>query len=241
MAYSAYPIVGGPGPRSARRVTFGRIFKDGSFSFGSLPGGMRGHGAIARDPGNTGNIDNLRCGTLMGIATSGTYDNYAGCSIIGILTQAEVSTATSVTISAAQATELVRRVGSTGTIRFVGPPTANGTVATFTETYSAVNTTSGVVTTSALDAALVAGSFLCANDGTYLPKSFIFSPSDGQRVTDTTGSDSLFELPQFPIAGIIESAKILPVWPTDTSLQAWIVAALNGAGGGQFIFDHIYQ
>lgn len=241
MAYTTYPIIGGPGPRSPRRVAFRHVFKDGAGSYAGLPGGVRGHGAIARDPGNTGNVDTLRAGTLLGLANTGTYSGYYGCSIIGVSTAAIIATATTINISAAQAVELVRRVGSTGTIRLVGPPTANGTVATFTETYSAVNTTTGDVTISAADAALVAGSFVCANDGTYLPKMFIYEPSCGQKVTDNVAADSLFEIHQPPISGVIESTQLLPVWPTDTSLQAWIVAALNSAAGGQFVFDHWYK
>jgi hypothetical protein len=218
-------------------ATSPRIMRSGGM-FTYLPGGKQIDGSKSRDSGNTGNLDVVRPGMLMGKVTSGGLYVPA---IIGVLQQAEVSTATSVTLTAAQAVELSRRVGPTGTIRLVGPPTANGTVATWTETYSAVNTSTGVVTCSALDAALVAGSFVCANDGSYLPLSIVDREI---KVTDSDGNNVTVQWADFPISGIVKSANLLPVWPSDTSLQKWIMDSLNGvtasSGAGQFVFDHVY-
>jgi len=238
MSYTAAPIIGPPGIQAAARVTFRQVFYGGADGYLNFPGGAYVAGAIARDPANVGNEDVLQVGMMLGRATSGSYSGYFGVSIIGVLTGAVSASGTSVTVSAAQATEVVRRIGSTGTIRLVGPPTANGTVATFTETYSAVNTTTGVITTSSLDADLVAGSFVCANDGTYLPISFISEPESGFKVTDNTGANTLAQWWRVPIAGIVDQSKLLPVWPTDTSLQAWIVASLNATAGAKFVFQY---
>jgi len=240
MSYGLGPIIGPPGIAAARRVTFIQVFWGGNDGWLNLPGGVYVNGNIARDPGNTAAIDVLRPGFLIGKATSGSYSGQYGASIIGVMTQAQSSSDTSVTVSAAQATEIVRRIGATGTLRFVGPPTANGTVATFTATYSAVNTTTGVVTTSALSAALVSGSFVCANDGTYLPLTFIAEPQSGFKVTSVNDVNVAAQMWRFPIAGIVYSTLLLPVWPTDTSLQAWITGSLSNTAGGKFVFSSSY-
>lgn len=188
-------------------------------------------GTVSRDTSNTGDLDVLRPGTLMGkITSSGMF----APSVIGVLQGAKSATDTAVTVTAAQAVELVRRVGSTGTIRFVGPPSAAGTVATFTETYSAVNTTTGVITCSGLDADLIAGSFVCANDGTYLPLTFVYD-GYGIKVTDVDGSSISVPFAQMPVLACVISANLLPVWPSDTSLQSWIFEKLNLHG--KFVRD----
>jgi len=224
------PVLGRPGIGSARSAGPRHLLR-GAGSARWFPGGGTIDGAKARDPNNSDNLFLLRAGTLMGRATSGKkWSN----SIVGVSTAAITSTATTINVSAAQATEIVRRIGATGTLRFVGPPTANGTVATFTETYSAVNTTTGDVTISGADAALVAGSLVCANDGTYLPRSVI---GDGQGVlvpADSTDTD----YPHLLVGGDVDSSQIL-LWPSDTSLQQWIVDALNASGYGRFTFDHL--
>ena len=234
---SLFPINSGPGAQTIRRATPRRIF-EGNSGFATLPGGVYVNGTKSRDSGNTSNIDVLRCGLPMGIITAtGLY----APSIIGAITEAVSSGGTSVTVSAAQATELVRRVGSTGTIRFVGPPSAAGTVATFTETYSAVNTTTGVITCSSLNADLIAGSFVCDNDGSYLPLSFI-PDGFGLKVTDQDGNSiSSVQWSNPPISGTLLAENLIH-WPSDTSLQAWMIASLNGAAGGQFVFpDYRYR
>jgi hypothetical protein len=116
----------------------------------------------------------------------------------------------------------------------VGPPTANGPVATFTETISAINTTTGVLTVSGLNADLIAGSFVCLDDGSYIPRTFI---PDGYpiQVVDSTGTAFDVPFPLVPTAGIIDVSQFLPAWPSDTSLQAWIKAQLNTYG--QYVWD----
>jgi hypothetical protein len=200
-----------------------------------LPGGKLIDGTNSRDSGHTSYIHVLRAGLLMGKATSG--GKYRP-SILGVMTGAQVATDTSVTVSAAQATEIVRRVGATGTLRFVGPPTAAGTVATFTETYSAVNTGTGVITCSGLNADLIAGSFVCADDGTYLPLTFI-PPGAGVRVTDADGNSTDVPFERMPIGGTVDTGFIVN-WPSDTSLRQWIADKLSASNGGKFTFGYTY-
>jgi hypothetical protein len=226
---SIAPLVGRPGIGTARTAEYRNVLRalDNARYF---PGGGTIDGTKARDPNNTDNARLLRAGTLMGRATSGKkWSN----SIIGVTTGAVSATGTTVTVSAAQAAELVRRVGATGTLRLVGPPTAAGTVATFTETYSAVNTTNGQITVSALNADLIAGSFVVADDGTYLPRTMV---GDGTGILLPESGD--VDYPHLLVAGDVDSSQVL-LWPSDTSLQQWIVDQLNASGYGRFAFDHL--
>lgn len=232
------PFTGMPGVSAEKLARHRTIAADGYLDF--LPGGLVLDGAKTRDPDNPDySADGaaaqrrLRAGLLVGkVTASGRYAN----SIVGAITGAASAAATSVTLSAAQAAELVRRVGATGTLRFVGPPTAGGTVATFTETYSAVNTTTGVVTVSGLDADLIAGSFVCDNDGSYLPVTFL--PDGWELIVPEDSTHLPFAQP--PIAGNVNAANLLP-WPSDTALRAWVRSRLNDPTGfGQFVFTEQY-
>lgn len=227
MSTGITPIFGRPGIGSRLTAQRRNVSRNGALDF--YPAGAVIDGDKARDSGNTDDTRALRAGLLMGKATSGgLWSN----SILGVLQGAAAAAAVSVTVTAAQATEIVRRIGSTGTLRFVGPPGAAGTVATFTETYSAVNTTTGVITVSALDAALIAGSFVCADDGTHEPKSFI-EDGYGYVIPDT---DADIEWPRVPVAGTLDVDQIID-WPSDSSLKTWVREKLSTLAGGKFIFS----
>lgn len=218
----------GPGLTGEQAVRHRTVSRDGYLNF--LPRGLTLDGALTRDPDNPGGPTRLRAGLLVGkVTASGKYAN----SVIGALQAAAAATDTSVTLTAAQAAELVRRVGTTGTLRFVGPPTAAGTVATFTETYSAVDLTTGVVTVSGLDADLVAGSFACADDGSHAPVTFL--PDGWELVVPDGGAP--FPLAQPPVAGAIDASKLLP-WPADASLREWVKARLNDVSLFAFAEDN---
>lgn len=229
------PIYGTPGVRAINPVEFRRLFRGNWEEF--LPGGRLIDSTKTRDVDNAGYQTHLRAGLLMGKVTA--TGKYANC-IIGQLQGAKSATNTSVTLSAAQAVELVRRVGATGTIRLVGPPTATGTVATWTETYSAVDQVTGIVTCSALDADLVAGSFVCQDDGSYLPISFV-PEGAGIQISDPAIPGAVIDqpLPQVSIKGTVIASQLLP-WPSNTnsSLQQWVMDRLNAAG--KFVFDSVY-
>lgn len=231
-----------PGIATARTASHRALFLQRSETF--LAGGKMIAGGASRDPGNTPDISNLRIGLLMGkistvVNSLGTVGAYAP-SIIGVTTNAEAVGSTAIEAAAAVVTELVRRCGSTGTFTLVGPPTANGVVDQETVTYSAASGTS--ITVTALTKAFVAGSFICPTDGSQTPISFIPDTEGfGVLVTDQDGNSvTAVDFPKFPVSGIVDSSQLLPVFPSDTSLRAWLLARLNDAGGGQFVFDHIY-
>lgn len=190
-------------------------------------------GASARDPGNTGNIDVLRAGTLMGKITSG--GKYAP-SVLGVTTGAYASGGTSLSASAATVTELLRRQGASGTFKLTGPPSANGVVATATVTYSAASGTT--ITIVSPGANFVAGSFIQPTDGSETPLTFVWTPN-GIKVTDEAGSDADVPFAEVPIEGEVDSSQLLP-WPSDTSLRAWIWARLNSVDTGKFVPNHLY-
>lgn len=227
MSIGITQTFGRPGIGAALTAQRLNVSRNGTLGF--FPGGGTIEGTVSRDPGNT-DIFNLRPGLLMGKITSGGF--YAP-SIIGVLTDAVSADYTSLTVSAAQAAYLVSRIGATGTLRVVGPPTANGTVATYTTTYTAVNTSTGAVTiSSGTKAALAAGSFVVPNDGSQTPITFI--PDGYSHVVPDNSAD--IEFPMIPVSGVVDVANLIP-WPTDTSLRTWIRTNLSTASGGKFVFS----
>jgi hypothetical protein len=229
--------VGGMPRIGALRQTSPKIiFLDGQVEWG-LAGGKVIIGSKSRDPDNTGNIDVLRPGLLMGKQTSG--GKYAP-SVIGVLGIAYVAGGTTLTVGAQVCTEIIRRVGATGTLKITGPPTANGTIARETVTYSAVGATT--ITVTALANSYVAGSLIGANDGTADPLTLIpeINAGTGLKVTD---NDDVSNLDQpfawFPIGGVIIAANIIN-YGTDSSIQNFIKTTLSTLATGKFCFDDTY-
>ena len=150
-------VTGTPGVKSTRTATPLRIIAGGTEAL--LAGGKIIDGSESRDPGNTGNVDILRTGLLMGKRTANSL--YAP-SIIGTLGDAYDGAATEMNVlNTPEATEIVRRQGTTGTFKLTGPPSAAGTVRTETVEYSAVGEGTGgdEVQTFTPDAAASAGSY----------------------------------------------------------------------------------
>jgi len=227
------PIIPGiPGVRSAVQATYRIVFRQVTL-MGGLAQGRLIDGTKASDPDNTGDVDRLRAGLLMGKVTSGGL--YAN-SIIGVTQGAYTSGGTTLTVTAAQAAEIVRRIGTSGSLKAIGPPTAAGTVATTSVTYSAVNTTTGVITVTSLGVDKIAGTFITDTDGSQAPVTFI---PDGYPipVSDAGGTRLTVQMPEVPVAGILDPSQIVN-WPSDTSLQAWITTALNNVG--QYVFSTNY-
>lgn len=138
-------LVGRPGIGPARTAEFRRVFAS-NFHTRFLPGGGILDGN-SRDPGNTDNPRLLRPGLPVGrVTSSGEWRPSA----FGVTQGALTGTATTVSLTAGAAAELVRRVGATGTFKLIGPPTTAGVVRSLTATYSAVNTSTGDVTITAL-------------------------------------------------------------------------------------------
>lgn len=223
---------GVPGLKSKLEATPRNILLDSGHNL-FLPVGKLISGAASRDPLNTGNLDVLAAGLLMGKITSG--GKYAP-SIMGVTTGAYTSGGTSLSASAATVVELVRRVGSSGTFKLTGPPSANGTVATATVTYSAASGTTITITSPGVN--FVAGSFIQPTDGSETPLSMIYEPY-GVKVTDEGGTSIDVPFAKVPIAGVVDCDNIRN-WPSDTSLRAWIWARLNSVDTGKFIPNHLY-
>lgn len=228
-------IPGMPGFRTAKRATHRTAFDGGRWE-SYLPGGKIIDGSKSRDPGNSPDVNVLRAGTLMGkITASGKY----APTVLGEIA-AYTSGGTELTVSAASAAEIARRVGSsgTGTLKAVGPPTAAGTVAATAVTFSAVNTTTGVITVTSLGVDKVAGTLITAADGSETPITLI---PDGYGVLVTDGDGTSIDVPfaHLPIGGVIQDAQLLP-WPADLSTRAWIRAGLSTHSGGKFVFAGIY-
>jgi len=203
-----------------------------------LAGGGVIRGADSRDTGNTGDLDYLRAGLLMGINSS---TNKWAPSILGVTTVAYDNSAsinTTLTVSAATATEINRRIGSSGTLTCIGPPSSAGTVASTTVTYSAVNTTTGVITVTALGADKISGSFIADTDGTQTPLAVIGNGGP-LKVTDQDDSSIDIQSGRLVIGGTLDSSQIIN-WPTDTSLITWVKDAMNGSAGSRFVFDDAY-
>ena len=91
----------------------------------------------------------LRYGAVLGKITSG--GQYAP-SVLGPTTAAYAQGETTITVSAATAAELVARQGASGTFKLYGGTTSGATPRTSTITYSAVDTSTGDITVTAIGA-----------------------------------------------------------------------------------------
>lgn len=234
MGSSLY--VGQPGIAAQDTASHRHVFLQQSEKF--LAQGRIINGSASRDPGNTGDIGVLRPGLLMGkITATGFY----APAYVGVLQAAYTSGGTEITVSVAQAVELLRLVGASGTAELVaiGPPTANGTLAETDVSHSAIDTATGVLTVTDLGASKVAGTLIAVKDGRQTPLTFIPDWDYGVKVTDQDGdSVAVVDFPKFPMWGVIDSSQLLPVWPSDTSIQAEIVTSL-GSANQHFSFDHL--
>jgi hypothetical protein len=233
-------VQGLPGARAAKTVSH-RMVTRGGWVPDILPQGRVIAGACSRDPGNTPDVARLRAGMLMGKITTvvnslGTVGFYAP-SVFGVTTNAEAAGSTSIEASAAVVTEVVRRCGATGTFKLTGPGSAAGVVITETVTYSATSATA--FTTTAIVNPYIAGSFIQPTDGsedvlTFLPSGYPLPATD----FDGTSVDQ--EFGELPVGCVVDSAQLLPVWPSDASLQEWITSRLSRVSGGKFTFSHVY-
>jgi hypothetical protein len=114
----------------------------GNGYFDWLPGGGVIDGTKTRDVFNTTDVTRPQPGLLMGKVTSG--GKWAP-SVIGV-TGAAYASGTSLTISAATTTEILRRIGASGTFKIVGPPAASGVARSTTVTYSGASGTTATIT-----------------------------------------------------------------------------------------------
>lgn len=231
---------GMPGMRAARSAVSRMVTRGGRMPE-ILPEGRIIAGACSRDPSNTVDVTRLRPGLLLGKISSvvnslGTVGYYAP-SILGVTTNAEAVGSTSIEASAAVVTELVRRCGASGTFSLVGPGSSGGVIQTETVTYTAASGTT--ITVTAIANNFIAGSFICPTDGSQDPLTFV---PNGWAMPVTDSDSSSIDVPfgELPIGCIVDGAQLLPVWPSDTSLQEWIRSRLSRASGGKFTFSEVY-
>lgn len=199
-----------------------------------LPGSFIIDGENARDPGHS-KPKLLRAGLLLGRITA---SKKFGASILGTVTAAYSDGGTSLTVSAAAAGELVGRIGSSGTFQLVSAPTATGTVATDQVTYSAVNTTNGVITVTDIGKDVIVGSLLQPEDGSETIRTFLYNGYPIKAV-DANDADRDIEMGRYTVGGLVKSDELIN-WPPSaaTSLHAWLVDQLNAAGSFRFTHQH---
>lgn len=224
------PLVNGmPSVGAVNTAAIGLIYS-GSDQPAYKPGGGQVVGAKSRDPGNSPDVEILRTGTIMAKnSTNGLYAVWA----IGTFQAATLASATSLTLTPAEAVELVRRIGTSGVFTVVGSATASGAIVTEVVTFSGVNTTTGVVTVTAMTSAFVAGSVVTEANYT-VPTTFV-DYANGLTVP-TDGTNRLWA--HIPTAAHVKASALLP-WPssTNTSLRTHIRTSLSTVSGGKFVFD----
>lgn len=137
---SIIPNIGQPGMGPLRTAQHRTIFKK-KWGEKWLAVGKTISGSASADPGQAvGYTRRLRAGLLMGKITSG--GKYAP-SVLGLSGEAMDANETVMTVPEAVGDEIVRRLGTSGTFKLTGPPTAAGTVRTLTVTYASVAAASG--------------------------------------------------------------------------------------------------
>lgn len=185
----------------------------------------------SRDYGNAENLYLLRPGLLMGRVTASKKWKPT---VIGVTQGAYTSGGTSLTLTAAGATELARRVGTSGTFTLKSAATAGGTLTSDTVTFSAVNTSTGVVTITNIGANRITGSVVTAADGSEVPLTVI---PDGYGIeVPTSGAD--VDFPHILTEADLDVAKIID-YPADATLKAWLKAGLRTAGGAWSFSDDL--
>jgi hypothetical protein len=223
-----------PGVRTERTAAPRKVFWHDAERV-ILPTGVIIDGSKSRDPLNTGDVDVLRAGMVMGkITASGKY----APSILGVSTAAYADNDATLSVSVATATELVRRIGTAGNLKFVGPPTAGGTVAVTAVAYTAVNLATGAITVPDLNLNKVTGSFIMPADGSETPLGII-EDGDGIRVTDIDGANLDTPCSKLAIGGLLVASQILN-YPADAALKAWLKAQLRASTIG-FAFDDDFR
>ncbi|MGA2233323.1 MAG: hypothetical protein ABSH22_20665 [Tepidisphaeraceae bacterium] len=193
-------------------------------------------GNLTSCPSNAPYVFEILAGTLMGRVTA--TKKYAN-SILGLTSSATASGATTIQTDVNTAAEIVRRIGATGTFKLTGPPSAAGTVATQVVTYTAVNTSTGAITCSATSAAAVTLSLIQPTDGSDAILTMV-TDLYGIKVTDQTNVNrvDVFD-PRLLLGGGTINSQMIVNYPADTSLQAYVKAALKAFSSNVTFSDDI--
>lgn len=210
-----------------------------------LPAGGLIDGYSTRDLGNSAvRTDEIRPGLILGkistagaaILTSATAGAY-GAAFLGTVSNGMGTATTSATVTASVAAEIVRRSGSSGSLVLTGTGSVSGTVSQQTTAYSAVNTTTGVITITALGTAVKAGALIGVVDGSAAPVTFLTGPYP-IRVTDINSTNQITPLPRIPITFKPVDVTNIVLYPTwDSALASWLKTQLRVAVPGMSFSD----
>lgn len=230
----AHQIAGLPGIKTSRTATPRDVLMTDQ-GVVLRPSSLVIESGEARDPDNTGNVDVLRGGLILSRNdTGGAYVS----TIIG-LTGASISgTGTSLTLTTQAATELLRRYGTSGTAEFaIIGSTAGGSgdedeVPTMEVLdHSAINTSSGVVTISAITNGFPSGSLIIAGEAVQneangqLTHTYVLIDRWGIKVTDEDGNSITTALAQPLESGMLNTARIIN-YPANIVMKRWLKSEL---------------
>jgi len=224
------PFIQQPGVRTLGSLQYKSIFTHDHTAIFS-PSNKQINGSLSRDPSNTSDVAVLQAGLLLGkITATGLYaPSVIGLS--GVLHDTSVVT-TTMTLPAAVVTEIARRVGASGTFKIIGPPTAAGTVATETVTYSAIASAT-TITITATSADFAAGSIIAPTDGSETIKTIV-TENYGIALLDPLGTAFNPYLSRFLVGGDIAVDQIINYTSADASIKTVIRDALNAVGTYRF-------
>ncbi len=203
-----------------------------------VPGGVVVDGSLSRDPGNANWEQVLRAGLFLGQVSSS--NKYAPATLGTLPAAYSDGTSTQLTVSPATAVELARRIQSAGGSSFnlTGPATTGGAVQTLAVSFSAINTTTGVVTITALGGTglFAAGSLVQPADGSQTILGILGEPW-GLLVTDAENRAINLNVRcgRLVIGGKIDPSLLID-YPADPAVRAWLKSQLRINTGGTFIF-----
>ena len=203
-----------------------------------VPGGVVVDGSISRDPGNTNWEQGTAGRALLGQVTSS--NKYAPPRSARCLPPTATARATQLTVDPATAVELARRIQSAGGSSFnlTGPAATGGTVQTLAVSFSAIDTTTGVVTITPLGSTglFAAGSLVQPVDGSQTILGILGEPW-GLLVTDAENRAINLDVRcgRLVIGGKIDPALLID-YPADPAIRAWLKSQLRANTGGTFIF-----
>ncbi len=225
-------IHGLPGYKTQRSATPKHVLQTEAGAL-RLPAGVTIDGAGSRDLTNTADNGVLQAGTLLGrVTATGRY----APSVIGLLVALHDTSAATTTLSLppAVATELNRRVGSSGNLTLIGPVSAAGSANVEMVAFSAVDTTTGDVTITATTNDFAAGSVVAAADGSQTPRVILGDPT-GVRVVDASGNNLNAQAVDVPVAGLVSTGQITHYTSMDSGVQNWVKSQLRAVGS--FVFS----
>jgi hypothetical protein len=222
------------GISAARSASFNRPFiRDAGY----VPGGVIVQGSKWIDPGNTGSTRNIRAGHV-GMLTS----NKIVPAFLGVMTADYADNAVAMTVGVPTAQRIEKAYGQSGTVYVLAGTSAPTTLATVIATavaFTAVNTSTGVLTVPDLNVSLESdGSFIVGFQPMMLGGAGgISSPNqalcvldraEGISVIDADANDIDVDVAEAAIEGLLD-IDALPLWPTNAFVGEVLAANLRAA------------